>query len=217
MPETTLQANNAKTQTKNNKSNFIESLRGQWADSLLSFDEFCELVKDKKIVDLSAGQYVNKYSLSDMEKKHKANVAELEEVINRKIEPEEMNSKIEEIENNYKTIIDELKMEITTLYKESLIKENIIKAGGNVDIIFALIKGHGDIDKIIYDEETDSLVGIDEILCAYKTDENTANLFLKSDDKKILNDTITTTAAAGNTNEFETELNKAKKYWGIGV
>lgn len=194
---------------------FMNEIKERWGDKLLSFDDFNELVKDKKVVDLSSGEYVNKYSIAEIERVYKEKISSLESSNKEKIEPIEMSKKIDAIKSNYEVAIKDMKSHIDMLHKETLIKDSISEAGGNADIILALMKGRGDIDKIIYNAKDNSITGITDILSSYKTNTNTANLFITNDSVVTTNDKIATTAAASNINEFETELNKARKGWGL--
>lgn len=181
-----------------------------YGDEPLSFDTFCDKMKEVNLVDLGEGHFVDKNKYVNLENEYKEHIKsseaaskiflkDIEKMSKEKLDPAEVAKQMDEIKSNYENEINDMKKKSSDLQKATLIKDAIVKAGGNADIIFPLLIGKGDIEKISLDG--DNLKGITDILQAYKTDTSTAGLFVNSDTPPPNTSASSTQAAGGQNND----------------
>ncbi len=129
---------------------------------------------------------------------------------------------IDKIKSHYENIISDIlaqKHELEQEYKGLVIKEHLQKLNANAELLYLVMKGRGDLDKISYIDGT--LKGLDIILTAYKKDENIAPLFThNSKDKNdaqndVYNKILKTKAlnTSSETSKFEKEKERICSDW----
>ncbi len=124
--------------------------------------------------------------------------------------------KVEQIKAHYEAIIAKIlaeKSSIEEQYKTSLIKEELRKLDINTELLYFVIKGRGDINKISYTNGT--IEGLDDIISTYKQDEDIAHLFTSKSNKNDINEKMPRTRAIksiGGSN-FEKEKERICQDW----
>lgn len=123
---------------------------------------------------------------------------------------------IDELKAHYEATIAEIRAEkeaIEQEYKTFLIKEHLQKLEANVELLYFVMKGRGDIDKISYKNGT--IEGLDELISIYKQDANTSELFISKSQKIGIDDKTPRTRAINPTarNAYEKEKSKICSDW----
>ncbi len=135
---------------------------------------------------------------------------------------DEFASKIAEIKAYYENVIAEISVEKNSIeeqYKTSLIKQHLQSLNLNAELLYTIIKGHGDLEYIKYKNGT--IQGLDEIISSYKKDENIASLFAtktkgsNDNTNDVYNKIFKTKALNTNSNasKFEKEKNRICSDW----
>ncbi len=131
--------------------------------------------------------------------------------------PEEQATGTEsDIKARYEGVIAEIRAEksdIEEKYKTYLIKDELKKLELNTELVYLVMKGRGDIDKISY--KNDKIEGLEDIIAKYKQDENISELFIaKSYKNDITQKTLRTRAINSiGSNNYQKEKDKICHDW----